>query len=204
MAEESASPLAVHRVADDPLVVWALASFHTAALTAVLVGAIYLSGALGDLLSGLDTLLGLGLYLGLWATTWWTTRRAFAAIGAAGRDGPVSRSVVLGTAGKWAGVDGVLFLWVLVGVFAASTVSVESVDLRGVFYFLAIAGVASLLAFVVGAIVGLLFAALDLAAFRVAGSLVADAERERREPAGTSEPGETPEPDEASEPDETV
>jgi len=197
MAEESA-PLSFARVADDPLVVWALASFHTATLTALLVGGVYLSGALGDLLGGLDTLVGLGLYLGLWATTWWTTRRAFAAIGAAGREGPVSRSVLLGTGGKWAGVDGVLFLWLLVGVATASSLSVGSVTVEGALYFLAFVGVASLLAFVVGAVVGLLFAALDLAAFRIAGAVVADAERNFRDSEEASDA------DEEADADETV
>ncbi|WP_162224216.1 hypothetical protein [Halorussus salinus] len=195
MAEES-PPLALARVADDPLVVWALASFHTAALTALLVGALYLSGALGDLLGGLDTLVGLGLYLGLWATTWWTTRRAFAAIGAAGRDGPVSRSVLVGTGGKWAGVDGVLFLWLLVGVVVASSVSVGSATVEGALYLLAFVGVATLLAFAVGAVVGLLFAALDLAAFRIAGSLTASARRERRDSDEASDADEEADADE--------
>lgn len=194
MAEDS--PLAVARLADDPLVVWALASFHTATLTALLVGALYLSGALGDLLGGLDTLIGLGLYLGLWATTWWTTRRAFAAIGKAGRDGPVSRSVLLGSGGKWAGVDGVLFLWLLVGAFVASSVSVGSATVEGALYFLAFVGIATLLAFAVGAVVGLLFAALDLAAFRVAGAVVADAGRKCRDSEEASDADEGPDADE--------
>ncbi|UPV74108.1 hypothetical protein M0R89_16405 [Halorussus limi] len=177
MAEESPPSLALHRVADDPLVVWTLASFHTAALTAVLVAALYLSGALGDLLAGLDTVVGLGLYLGLWASTWWTTRRAFAAIAAAGDD--ASLSVVLGTGGKWAGVDGVLFLWILVAVVVFPVGSVEGPE--AVLSFIAVVGVGSLLAFVVGTVVGLLFAALDLAAFRVAGGL-APGSRERDPP----------------------
>ncbi|WP_135825685.1 hypothetical protein [Halorussus ruber] len=161
--------LALHRVGDDPLVVWALASFHTAALVALLVAALYLAGPLGDLLSALDTAVGLTLYLGLWAATWWTNRRAFRAIADAGTDSAsVRASVVVGTAGKWAGVDGVLFLWMLLfaAVFPPSTVTIA-----GVAYYLAFGGVGSLLAFVVGAIVGCLFALLDLALFRVARGL---------------------------------
>lgn len=163
---ESSESFAFHRVCDDSLAVWALASFHSAGLVALLVVALYFDGSLGDLLGGLDTVTGLGLYLGLWAATWWTNRRAFAAVADAGSD--ASASVVVGTGGKWAGVDGILFLWMLllVAVFPPASVTVE-----GVVYFLAIGCVASLLAFAVGAVVGSLFAALDLALFRVAGSL---------------------------------
>lgn len=176
MAEESSSPsppsLALHRLADDSLVVWALASFHTAALTAVIVASLYLAGALGDLLGGLDTLVGLGLYLGLWASTWWTTRRAFAAIADIGRDASVWG--LLGTAGKWGGVNGVSFFWLLLVGF---TVLNAAYEVPLVLLFAAAAG--SVLALGVGGIVGLLFAVLDLAAFRAAGRIAASSERER-------------------------
>lgn len=166
---EDPDPNAFHRVCDDPLVVWALSSFHTAALVALLVVGLYLAGPLGDLLSGLDTVVGLALYLGLWVATWWTNRRAFRAIADAGSDAEsVSSSVVVGTGGKWAGVDGVAFLWML--LFAA-VFPPSSVTLAGVAYFLAIGGIASLLAFAVGAVIGSLFALLDLALFRAAGVL---------------------------------
>ncbi|WP_276300648.1 hypothetical protein [Halorussus lipolyticus] len=183
-ATEDPDPNAFHRVCDDSLVVWALASFHTAGLVALLVVALYLAGPLGDLLSGLDTVVGLALYLGLWAATWWTNRRAFRAIADAGDDAEsVSASVVVGTGGKWAGVDGVLFLWMLL---LAAVFPPSSVTLAGVAYFLAFGGIASLLAFVVGAIVGSLFALLDLALFRAAGGLVPKLTRRKHE-AGESD-----------------
>jgi hypothetical protein len=49
------------------LFAWALSTFHTARLVAVLVLLVHLSGGLGDLLSGLNTLLGLVLFALLWA-----------------------------------------------------------------------------------------------------------------------------------------
>ncbi|WP_276281792.1 hypothetical protein [Halorussus caseinilyticus] len=160
---------------DDPLVVWALASFHTAALVAVLVAALYLAGPLGDLLGGLDTLVGLALYLALWASTWWTTRRALREVA---DDTDASAFTVVGVGGKWGGVNGVLFLWALLVVVA---VPVADPTLGAVFYFLVFAGIGSLLALGVGGIVGVAFVAFDLALFRVASSLSPGAAPGRRE-----------------------
>ncbi|NEU56811.1 hypothetical protein [Halorussus sp. MSC15.2] len=153
-------------VDDDPLVVWALASFHVAALVAVLVVGLYTAGSLGDLLGGLDTVVGLALYLALWASTWWTTRRVLGAVADAGTD--ASALTVVGAGGRWGGVNGVCFLWVLLFVAA---VPGADVTLAGVLYFLAFGGIGSILALGVGGIVGVLFAVLDLALFRAARGL---------------------------------
>ena len=151
---------------DDPLVVWALASFHTAALVAVLVVALYLAGSLGDLLSGLSTIVGLGIYLALWAFTWWTTRCVVRAVARSGDD--ASAFVVLREGGKWGGVDGACFLWVLLVVVL---VPGADVTLEGVFLFLFYGGIGSILALGVGGIVGMVFAVIDLVLFRIARSL---------------------------------
>ncbi|MFC4449890.1 hypothetical protein [Halorussus aquaticus] len=153
-------------VTADPLVVWALATFHVAALVAVLVVALYRAGSLGDLLGGLDTVVGLALYLALWASTWWTTRRVLGAVADAGTD--ASALTVVGAGGRWGGVNGVCFLWLLLFVVA---VPGADVTLAGVLYFLAFGGIGSILALGIGGIVGMLFAATDLALFRAARGL---------------------------------
>lgn len=165
----------------DPLVVWALASFHTAGLTALLVVGLYLAGPLGDLLAGLDTLVGLGLYLALWVGTWWTTRRTLRAVADAGTD--ASAFVAVGAGAKWAGVNGALFFWVLLAGFAALNVPRESGALFEALPFLLVAGVVgSVLATGVGGIVGVLFAVLDLALVRAARRLVPPDDGERCRP----------------------
>lgn len=151
--------------ADDPLVVGALATFHAAALVAALVGGLYLAGPpLGELLDGLRTSVGLGLYLALWATTWWTNRRWLDAV--ADPDGSAWR--VVGIGGKWGGVNGALFFWVLFGVAVVPFVGLE---LDAALAFATVFGVGTLLALGAGAIVGVAAAALDVALFGVAARL---------------------------------
>jgi len=153
--------------ADDSLVVGALATFHAAALVAALVAGLYLAGPpLGELLDGLRTSVGLGLYLALWATTWWTNRRWLDAVADPESDGSAWR--VVGVGGKWGGVNGALFFWVLFGVAVVPFVGLE---LDAVLAFATVFGVGTLLALGVGVVVGVAAAALDVALFGVAARL---------------------------------
>jgi hypothetical protein len=149
----------------DPLVVWALAAVHAALLVVVPVAVIVAVDprALGDLLSGLSTSTGLFVYGALWATTRWTNGRLLDrtpfALGA-------WRAVVRGAA-VWGAVTGVAFLAeLLVGGLAvlalrgSITLSVPGPSL------LAVLGIAALLAGLVGALVGVALAAVDLAVLR--------------------------------------
>lgn len=171
--EEPASEMATEStpaIPDDSLVVWALASFHTGLLVAVLVTALHLDGPIGDLLAGLSTTVGLVLYLGLWATTWWTNRRWLRALA----DPEIDSSTVL-TGMKWGGVNGVCFFWVLVVVNVAQFINLENlaaleVGVAALFVFAGLVG--SILALGIGGIVGSLFAILDLALVRVAARIV--------------------------------
>ncbi|MFC6989994.1 hypothetical protein ACFQJD_17155 [Haloplanus sp. GCM10025708] len=61
--------------ASDPLLAWGLASFHVAVLVVVPVAILHRVGALGSLLHGVGTGVGLALYLLLWGVTWATNRR---------------------------------------------------------------------------------------------------------------------------------
>lgn len=145
---------------DDPLVAWSLATFHTALLVALLVTGLYLVGPLGDLLSGLDTVVGLALYGCLWASTWWTTRRWLAEIGE-NADLPDT----VGNGGKWGGVDGVLFFWT---IFAIAIVPTLGFRVGAIPFFLLALAVGSVLALGIGGFVGSIFAVLDVAVFWVA------------------------------------
>ena len=146
---------------DDPLVARSLATLHTALLVALLVTGLYLAGPLGDLLSGLDTLVGLALYGCLWASTWWTTRRWLAEI-----DEDADLPAAVGTGVKWGGVDGVLFFW---AIFAIAIVPTLGFRVGAIPFFLLALGVGSLFALGIGGFVGCIFALLDVAVFRVAG-----------------------------------
>jgi hypothetical protein len=152
--------------APDPLLVFVFATFHTALFTLVPVTLLHWSGALGDLLGGLSTTVGLTLYTLLWATTWWTNRRLLATTTfARGAGWSVLKASV-----KWGGVTGSLFFLELVAVIVLEALIAGEVgppDPTGVLFLLTFVGLATLVAFVVGALVGVVQAALDLLALRV-------------------------------------
>jgi len=58
------------------LVTWSLATFHATAFVLAIVLFVYSRDALGAGLSGLNTFVGLGLFVALWGTTYVTTSRA--------------------------------------------------------------------------------------------------------------------------------
>lgn len=151
---------------EDPLAVWAVATFNVAVLVAALVGALHLDGRLGDVLAGLNTWVGVALYCCLWATTWWTNGGWLA--GLDGDDGLIGTLVAGGT---WGGVNGVLFFWVL---FFVAVIPTVGFDPTAVLFYLLALGIGTVLALGIGGIVGVLAAALDLALFRVADRLGPD------------------------------
>lgn len=153
-----------------PQLAWSLASFHTALLVTLLLAGLYATGAVGELLGGLDTVVGLGIYGYLWALTWWTNRRWLEDVGLALAELPSEPRVVVGAALRWGAVAGLLFLVgplvVLVGLFVVD-------GGFGALPFVVLTGlVGALLAAAVGALVGGVFATLDLALLRVSTALV--------------------------------
>lgn len=155
----------------DPLLVWCLAAYHTGLFVLVPVTLVHWVGALGDLLGGLSTLVGLVLYLALWATTWWTNRRLLATtpLGRAGRLAVLKASV------KWGGVTGGCFFLELVGVAVAQVGLAGGFgvpDLASVPPLLVLLALGTLVAFVVGGLVGVVQATLDLAAVHAVDLLV--------------------------------
>ncbi|MFB6308976.1 MAG: hypothetical protein ABEH35_06570 [Haloarculaceae archaeon] len=160
-----------HLLPDDPsLLSWALGSFHAAVLVTVAVAALHWSGTLGDLLSGLNTAVGLVAYAILWGATWFGTRWALGdetleRLAAGDVWFPVRRGMLGGAA-----VGGGLVIGggVLAGLAA---VVVNPPAVVAVLIFL---GVGGLVALAVGAAVGGLFAGLDAVLFGLARRVSAD------------------------------
>src|SRR5437879_6888466 len=101
------------------LVTWALATFHASTFVLVIVLLAYSRGGLGGALSGLNTFVGLGLFLALWVTTYITTARALADLDLIApvrdQDGYLRRTL------RWGSRNGMAFLAILgvVALFAA-------------------------------------------------------------------------------------
>ncbi|MFB6101652.1 MAG: hypothetical protein ABEJ73_03730 [Haloplanus sp.] len=144
---------------DDPPLVWALSSFHAAALLVAPLLPLHAVGALGSLLQGVSTAAGLGLYVALWGITWWTNRRWLAAATLRGMRG------VLGLGATWGAVTGVGFFAVLLVVVA--------VNLPELGFLAVLALVGTPVAALIGALAGAGFAVVDLlivrAGHRLAG-----------------------------------
>src|SRR6266850_7565762 len=100
------------------LVTWALATFHATVFVLIIVVGAYSGGGLGAALGGLNTFVGLGLFVALWATTYLTTSRALKGlnlIASAGDRGSYPRRAL-----RWGAANGMLFLAIL-GVIAIVT-----------------------------------------------------------------------------------
>jgi hypothetical protein len=146
------------------LVVFTLGTFHAAALIAALVLVLYATGGLASLLSGLSTIAGLALFSALWLTTVWSTNRTLRGAFTVAPWTSEPLDVMIRRAGWRGGVNGVLFLACL-GVIAAISAAFTGDLTMGILGigFLILATVGSAVAFVIGLVVGLLFAAVDLA-----------------------------------------
>ena len=149
---------------------WALGTFNSAALALALLLLLYPRGRFGDTLAGLSTLTGLALYVALWATTVYTTSRALRGIDLLGDRRAGDR--FFGQALRWGGFTGVGFL------LEAALIQIVSVALRGELqlaslpFLIPFGVIASLVAFVVGALVGVTLGAVDLAGVRLSRRLV--------------------------------
>lgn len=145
------------------LVTWALATFHTVLFVLVVVLFLYSRGALGPALAGLNTLVGLGLFGALWATTYVTTARALRGLDVL--DSAEGREVYLVRAFRWGAANGIAFLAVLAVVIVGAVVLTSP---SSPLFFVFVAPFALAVAAVVGAVVGTIFGVIDLALFAVA------------------------------------
>jgi hypothetical protein len=144
---------------------WSLAAFHAGFLFAVLIALVYAGGGLGNLLSGLNTWLGLGLYAVFWATTWWTTRRAARGFAWSALDRPAALAGRLWRVALWGGLNGVLFFLIVLGLIVGNVLALVLVgraQASEILSFVVFGGaIGAAVSFVAGVVVALLFALLD-------------------------------------------
>jgi hypothetical protein len=152
------------------LVTWSLATFHATAFVLAIVLFAYSRDALGTGLSGLNTFVGLALFVALWATTYLTTSKAVKGLDLIGsaRD----RSRYPRRALRWGAANGMAFLAIL-GVVAIVTAISKTqpgqVPSGILFPALFIAPIALVVSAAVGGTVGALFGIIDLGLFALAG-----------------------------------
>jgi hypothetical protein len=152
------------------LVTWSLATFHATVFVLAILLFVYLRDALGAGLSGLNTSVGLGLFVALWATTYVTTSRALRGLdlirSAHDRGGYARRAF------RWGAANGMAFLSVLgiVVVSTAVSTTVPGQVPQGILLpALFIAPIALVVSAAVGGAVGALFGIIDLGLFALAG-----------------------------------
>jgi hypothetical protein len=144
------------------LATWALATFHATFFVLAFVLLFYSGGRFGYTLASLNTLVGLGLFVALWATTLFTTRGAFRGVDTTGAiDGlRLSRNAI-----RWGAANGVAFLVLLaipliIGSMAATPPGGNPLAVLGI--TAVAAPFAASVAAVFGGVSGLVFSAFDL------------------------------------------
>src|SRR5438309_8115118 len=159
------------------LLTWSLATFHATTFVLAIVLFAYSRGGLGVALGGLNTFVGLGLFVALWATTYLTTARALRGLdlvrSARDREAYARRTV------RWGARNGMAFLAVL-GVVALSAAIAntrpDQIGLGILFPALLIAPIALVVSAAVGGAVGVIFGIIDLGLFALAGMSGQDSE----------------------------
>ena len=159
------------------LVTWSLATFHATVFVLAIVLFAFSRDALGAGLSGLNTFVGLGLFVALWATTYLTTARALKGLDVIGSYG--DRRGYARRAFRWGAANGMSFLVVLGLVALITGVSKTRPDqvASGILVpALFIAPIALVVSAAVGGAVGVLFGFIDLGLFALSGIGGGDAE----------------------------
>ena len=160
-----------------PLLPLALSAFHVSLLTVIGVVLLYVGGGLEDGLGGFSTAGGFGVFALLWAATWYATRRATE--GLRWRE-PPRLATAMERGGYWGGISGAIIVAVLAAVILAITTSeaigdrrftFDGATLAGLFMYLLLAGI---VAFAVGGLLGVLFAALDRTLLALARAIVGE------------------------------
>lgn len=152
---------------------WVLGSFHTSVFALALLLLLYPRGSFGATLQGLSTLSGLAIFVALWATTLFTTRRALAGLNWLDDD-PAQMAAFFRRALRWGGVNGLLFLIALGAILLLSALITASGSITrpaltfGAFIF----WIGLVVSYAVGALAGVTFGALDIAALRIARALI--------------------------------
>ena len=144
------------------LVVFALGTFHAAGLIVALVLALYAAGGLVPILSSLSTIAGLALFSALWLTTVWSTHRTLRGAFTVAPWTSVPLSIMIPRAAWRGGINGVAFVACLGLILVISSAFNGDIGVVGL-GALIFATVGAAFAFVLGLVLGLLFASLDLA-----------------------------------------
>lgn len=151
------------------LVTWSLATFHATVFVLAIVLFAYSRDALGGL-SSLNTFVGLGLFVALWATSFVTTSRALEGLDLITT--PRDRAGYPIRALRWGAANGMSFLAVLglVALLAAIANTRPDQLTLGIFFpALLVAPIALVVSAAVGGAVGAIFGIIDLALFALAG-----------------------------------
>jgi hypothetical protein len=151
------------------LVDWVLGTFHTSVFGLALLLLLYPRGGLGATLQGLSTLSGLAIFVALWATTIFTTRRALSGLDWLADD-PAQMAVFFRRALRWGGVNGLLFLAALGAILLLNTLVTarDSFTSPALTVFAFIGAIGIVVSYAIGAVVGATLGAVDIAALRVA------------------------------------
>ncbi len=164
------------------LLEWALATFHTTFFFLLFVIPVYLSGNLGQVLSSLNTLVGVAIFVVLWVATTVCTSQVVRQVAPSVlehplADPPATFWVVLRSA-FWGAVNGFLFLIgllaILFFVFLTSLLPVLfSPEIVGVIVLAGIyVSIASGVALMTGGVIGFVFALLDFLILGIAGAVL--------------------------------
>jgi hypothetical protein len=152
---------------------WVLGSFHTSVFGLALLLLLYPRGGFGAALGSLSTLSGLAIFLALWATTLFTTRRALAGLNWL-EDDAAQMTVFFRRALRWGGVNGLLFLIALGAILLLSALITApgSITRPALTFVGFIFWIGLVVSYAIGAIVGVTLGALDIAALRIARAVV--------------------------------
>jgi hypothetical protein len=104
----------------DKLGIFGLATFNTLVLVMVGLGTVYWNGGVPSITRTTETGTRLGLFLYLWGTTWWTTKRAITGIDLS--NGHRHTGTLLGRGFLWGGMNGCSFLVGLVFITELPTI----------------------------------------------------------------------------------
>jgi hypothetical protein len=152
-------------------IIWAFATFHAALFVLVIVLVAYRGGGLGPALQELNTAVGLGLFVALWATTFVTTGKALRGLGL-GAPARIDDLAFTAAAIRWGAINGVMFLGILAVVFLGGSAATHFDDLlqalrgptvvQSAAFLVGGLIVASAVAMIAGGLIGLIFAGIDL------------------------------------------
>jgi hypothetical protein len=151
------------------LVAWVLGTFHTTVFALALLLLLYPRGGFGATLQGLSTLSGLAIFVALWATTVFTTRRALSGLDWLDDDA-AQMAIFFRRALRWGGVNGMLFLAELgvILLLNAALTARDSLTSPALTVFALIGAIGVFVSYAIGALVGVTLGAIDIAALRVA------------------------------------